>query len=109
MGASTGITDIFEYIREQLGVFWMEWVELHITGFSPLHFPPRPVWGQADAFHEDISSHLSGCDGVGALRDGILHRNMVYNTPYTQVIIRVHPPRLMWLAHNTVSNQPAAA
>ena len=76
----------------------MEWVELHITGFSPMHFPPHPAWGQVETFHENISLHLSDCDALRAVRGDILHRDMVHNTPYIQVVIRVPPPRLRWLA-----------
>ncbi|KAJ6125919.1 hypothetical protein N7471_010412 [Penicillium samsonianum] len=98
MSASTGIHDVFQHIREKLGVYWMEWIELHITGFSPLHFPPRPAWGHDQTFHENISTYLSDRDALVAVRDDIIRCDKAHNTPYVQVIIRVPPPRLRWLA-----------
>jgi hypothetical protein len=90
--------DVFKYIKEKLDVYWTEWVEIHLTGYSPRHFPPRPVWRRTEAFHVHISSHLLDCDGLGAVRDEAFHRDRVFDTPYLQVIIRIRPPRLTWLA-----------
>ncbi|KAJ6116131.1 hypothetical protein N7523_005812 [Penicillium sp. IBT 18751x] len=98
MGALTQISDVFHYVQEDLGAHWAEWVELHITGFSPLHFPPRPVWRRTEAFHIHISSHLADCDGLGAVRFEALHHHRELGTPYLQIIIRVRPPRLRRLA-----------
>lgn len=105
MGASTRINDVFRYIKENLGAYWTEWVELHITGFSPLHFPPRPVWIRIEAFHVHISSHLADCDGLGAVRGEAMYRDTVLDAPYLQVIIRIRPPRLRWLTQAHLGKQ----
>ena len=98
MSASTGIVDVFKYIQEKLYVYWTEWVDLHITGYSPRHFPPRPVWRQIKSFHVPVSSHLSDCDGLKDLREKAFDPNGIVDAPYLQVVIRIRPPRLKWLA-----------
>ncbi|KAJ5115610.1 hypothetical protein N7448_011396 [Penicillium atrosanguineum] len=98
MSALTEVNDVFRYIKEDLGAYWTEWVELHITGFSPLHFPPQPVWRRTEAFHVHISSHLADWDGLGAVRGEAIHRDRILGAPYLQIIIRIRPPRLRRLA-----------
>ena len=98
MSVSTRITYVFKYIKEELDVYWTEWVDFHITGYSQYHFPPRPVWRRIKSFHVHINSHLSDFDGLSALREEVFCPNGIFDAPYLQVVIRIRPPRLKWLA-----------
>ncbi|KAJ5117727.1 hypothetical protein N7448_011359 [Penicillium atrosanguineum] len=96
MSARTGTKEVIQYIKDDLGIYWTEWVEICVTGYSsPSHpqSPPSPVWTRIEAFHVDGSSHLSDCDGLGAVRDEAIYHDQMFNMPYLRVVIIICPPR----------------
>ena len=95
MRTRTGTEEVFWYIKEDLGLYWTEWVEIHITGYSTpshSHSPLPPVWTRIEVFNVKDISHLSDSDGLVAMRDEAIHRGRVYNMPYLQVVVIVRPP-----------------
>lgn len=104
MSPSTSIQGLFKYIKGTLGVFWMEWVDIQITGFSADRFPPHSIWKQTRAFNEDYSAHLLDCDALGAVRQEVNLLSFTENTPYIQVVIRARPPRVKRQAKYSLRN-----
>ncbi|KAJ6116112.1 hypothetical protein N7523_005614 [Penicillium sp. IBT 18751x] len=94
MSAETGTKEVFQYIKEDLGIYWTQWVELRVTGYTPPfnQSPPQPVWTWSEVFHVHASSQLTERNGLGALRDEANHRYRIFNMAYLQVVMIIRPP-----------------